>query len=66
MLFNSLHFLLFFPVVVLLYFIVPEKKRYLWLLAASYYFYMCWSAKYVFLMLFSTIVTYLSGIILDY
>lgn len=65
MLFNSLQFLIFFPIVVLIYFIVPEKKRYLWLLLASYYFYMCWNAKYALLMLFSTVVTYVSGILLE-
>lgn len=61
MLFNSLDFLLFFPVVTLLYFIIPVRFRHLWLLAASYYFYMCWSPRYALLMLFSTAVTWLSG-----
>lgn len=62
MLFNSLKFLIFFPIVVVLYFVIPKKIRYLWLLAASYYFYMCWNAKYALLLLFSTVVTYLSGL----
>lgn len=65
MLFNSIQFILFFPVVVLLYYIVPNKLKNLWLLAASYYFYMCWSVKYVWLLLFSTFVTYLSGIMIE-
>ena len=65
MLFNSLQFLIFFPIVVLLYFIIPRKIRYIWLLLASYYFYMCWNAKYALLLLFSTAVTYVSGIILE-
>ncbi len=65
MLFNSLEFILFFPVVVLVNFILPQKIRYLWLLASSYYFYMCWNAKYALLMLFSTAVTYLSGIAME-
>ncbi len=65
MLFNSAQFLLFFPIVVLIYYIVPKKVRYIWLLIASYYFYMCWSVKYVLLLLFSTGVTYLSGILLE-
>ncbi len=60
--FNSLQFLIFFPIVVLLCFIVPKKIRYIWLLIASYYFYMCWNARYAFLLLFSTAITYLSGI----
>ena len=33
MLFNSLHFLVFFPAVVLVYLLVPAKARLGWLLA---------------------------------
>ena len=65
MLFNSLHFLLFFPIVVGLYYVIPYKLRNYWLLAASYYFYMCWNAKYVLLLLFSTVVTFVSGILIE-
>ena len=65
MLFNSIHFLVFFPIVTLIYFIIPKKIRYIWLLAASYYYYMCWNAKYALLLLFSTAVTYLSGLLMD-
>lgn len=64
MLFNSLDFFFFFPVVVLLYFFIPNRFRYIWLLIASYYFYMCWNAKYALLMLFSTTVTYSSGLLM--
>ena len=65
MLFNSLEFLIFFPIVVLIYFIIPVKIKNLWLLAASYYFYMCWNPEYALLILFSTAVTYGCGILLD-
>lgn len=65
MLFNSIDFLVFFPIVVLIYFIVPKKVKYIWLLIASYYFYMSWDAKYVVLIMFSTVVTYFSGILID-
>ncbi|MBQ7867875.1 MAG: MBOAT family protein [Clostridia bacterium] len=64
MLFNSLSFLIFFPVVVMLYFTLPKKLKNYWLLAASYYFYMCWNAKYALLILFSTVVTYASGLLM--
>ncbi len=64
MLFNSIDFIIFFPIVVLMYYIIPKKTRYIWLLIASYYFYMSWNAKYAVLILFSTAVTYLSGILL--
>lgn len=66
MLFNSFHFLVFFPIVVSIYFIIPKRIRYFWLLAASYYFYMSWNPKYIVLILFSTIITYLSGLIIEY
>ena len=65
MLFNSVHFLIFFPVVICVCAVLPAKIRYIWLLMASYYFYMCWNAKYALLILFSTVVTYLSGLYLD-
>ena len=65
MLFNSLDFLIFFPIVTLLYFIIPRKVRYLFLLAASYYFYMCWNPRYALLMLLSTAITYFSGLLIS-
>lgn len=65
MLFNSLQFLIFFPIVVVLYFVIPEKIKNYWLLIASYYFYMCWNAKYALLILTSTVITYISGILLE-
>ncbi len=63
--FNSIHFLIFFPIVLLGFYIVPKKTRYIWLLLASYYFYMCWNALYVVLIIFSTVITYLCAIILE-
>ncbi|MBR5808877.1 MAG: MBOAT family protein [Clostridia bacterium] len=65
MLFNSLEFLIFFPIVTLVYFLIPQKYRYLWLLGASYYFYSCWNAHYALLMATSTVITYLSGLFID-
>ncbi|TXE12999.1 MBOAT family protein [Seonamhaeicola algicola] len=65
MLFNSIAYLIYFPVVVAVYFITPAKYRYIWLLISSYYFYMSWSPKYAVLMLFSTLVTYLSGVLIQ-
>lgn len=65
MLFNSLEFILFFPVVCLLYFAVPHKLRWLVLLIASYYFYMSWKASYALLLLSVTLINYLAGLLLD-
>lgn len=66
MLFNSMGFLIFFPIVLLLYFALPDRVAKMWLLVASYYFYMCWNARYALLIFFSTVVTWLSGLILEY
>lgn len=63
--FNSIQYLVFFPVVTLAYYIAPKNWRWLWLLLCSYYFYMCWSAPYALLMLLSTVITYASGLGID-
>lgn len=62
MLFNSIHFLFFFPVVLILYYLIPAKYRWTLLLIASYYFYMSWNAEYMFLILFTTLISYWSAI----
>lgn len=62
MLFNSIDFLIFFPIVTLIYFIIPHKIRYLWLLVCSYYFYMCWNAGYALLLFASSFITWVSGV----
>lgn len=65
MLFNSMHFLVFFPIVIAIYFIIPKKVRPFWLLISSYYFYMSWNAKYAVIIAATTIATYLCGLVLD-
>ena len=65
MLFNSVSFLIFFPIVTLVYFLIPKKYSYLWLLAASYYFYMCWNPKYALLLLTSTAITYGASLLIE-
>lgn len=64
MIFNSIEFLLFFPIVILIYYLVPRKFRYIWLLLCSYYFYLSQSTSFVSLLLLTTISTYLTGIFL--
>lgn len=65
MMFNTLSFLIFFPLVVLIYFIIPKKIRYIWLLIASYYFYMSWVPQYGILLFVSTFITYAGGLLID-
>ncbi|MEZ5147705.1 MAG: hypothetical protein R2759_11695 [Bacteroidales bacterium] len=62
MLFNSIEFIVFFPLVVAAYFALPGKFRWILLLIASYYFYMCWNYKYIILIVFSTLVDYFAAI----
>lgn len=66
MIFNSVSYLLFFPIVVLLYFALPYKLRSFWLLIASYYFYMNWNAKYALLLAGSTLVTFVCSLLVAY
>lgn len=62
--FNSLLFLAFFPIVALVHRFLPAKLRWIWLLAASYCFYMSWNAALVFLILGTTLVSYLAGLLI--
>ena len=63
--FNSLIFLIFLLVVVVLYWIIPHKYRYILLLIASYIFYMCWNVKLILLIAFTTLLTYLTGLLIE-
>lgn len=65
MLFNSLQFLLFFPVVTILYFVTPHSWRWLLLLAASCVFYMAFIPSYILILLATIVVDYTAGIIIE-
>ena len=65
MLFNSIQFLIFFPVTILIYFLLPKKCKNLWLLFASYIFYMGWNVKYSLLLIFSTAVSFFASLIIE-
>jgi alginate O-acetyltransferase complex protein AlgI len=62
MLFNSLHFLAFFPVVLAVHFALPHRLRWVWLLVASVYFYMAFIPAYVLILFFLIAVDYVAGI----
>ncbi len=62
MLFNSLDFVVFFPLIVCGFFLLPQRFRWALLLGASYYFYMCWKAEYLLLILASTLIDYVAGL----
>ena len=65
MLFNSTEFMIFFPITLIFYWIFPKKYRYICLFIASYTFYMFWNPKYAMLMGTSTVVTFLSGVLIE-
>jgi D-alanyl-lipoteichoic acid acyltransferase DltB (MBOAT superfamily) len=62
--FNTLSFLVYFPIVVMLYFALPHRYRWALLLTASYYFYMCWEPAYALLLFTSTFVDYWAGLLM--
>ena len=63
--FNSLEFLIYLAVVLFLYFVLPHKFRWILLLTASYYFYMSWNAMLIFLIVGTTLVSYLAGLFME-
>lgn len=60
--FNSIQFLIYFPIVAAVTFLIPFRFRWAFLLVASYYFYMSWNPALVFLILFTTAVSYAAGL----
>lgn len=65
MTFNSWEFLLFYPIVLLLYFVLPKKMRWPMLLVASYFFYMCYSPDLVFLILGTTLISWICSRVIE-
>jgi alginate O-acetyltransferase complex protein AlgI len=64
MLFNSVGFAIFLPIVFLLYWFVTNKNlklQNILLLVSSYYFYACWDWRFMFLLIFSTLLDYYTG-----
>ena len=65
MLFNSYQFLLFFPIVTIIYFLLPHKYRWFHLLAASCIFYTAFIPIYIFILIFTIIIDYFAGILIE-
>jgi alginate O-acetyltransferase complex protein AlgI len=65
MLFNSLQFLIFFPVVTVLYFLFPHRHRWWMLLIASCVFYMSFIPKYIVILAVTIMIDYVAGIMLE-
>lgn len=65
MLFNSIDFLIFLPIVFILYWFVVNKTlkfQNALLFLASYFFYACWDWRFMFLLMFSTLLDYYTGL----
>ena len=65
MLFNSLEFVIYFPVVTLLYFLLPHRFRWLHLLVASCVFYMFFIPAYILILAFTIVIDYFAGILIE-
>lgn len=62
MLFNSLHFFLFFPIVFFSYFFLAPRHRTVFLLLASCYFYMAFIPKYILILFLLIGIDYVMGL----
>lgn len=65
MLFNSINFALFLPIVFIFYWFVLNKSyksQNFLLLVSSYFFYACWDWRFLFLLIFSTLLDYYTGL----
>ena len=67
MLFNSLEFLIFLPIVFLLYWHVfkPLRSHHFFVAVASYVFYGWWNWRFLLLILFTSLCSFASGILLQ-
>ena len=65
MLFNSLTYLLFFPIICILYWSIIPKYRNVILLIASYYFYMSWEPTYAVLIMITSLSTWGCALLTD-
>jgi D-alanyl-lipoteichoic acid acyltransferase DltB (MBOAT superfamily) len=62
MVFNSLHFVVFFACVYALYRVLPHRAQNVMLLGASYYFYAAWDWRFLALLVGSTVIDYGCGL----
>ena len=65
MLFNSLSFLLYFPIVTTAYFLTPGKWRWILLLLASFWFYMSFIPWYVLILVLAIAVDFSAAIFIE-
>ena len=64
MLFDTLNFFSFLAIVLAVHSVIPKKFRPVFLLIASYFFYASWDARFLSILILSTLIDYLCGIAL--
>jgi alginate O-acetyltransferase complex protein AlgI len=65
MLFNSLSFLLFFPITTVIYFLLPHRMRWIHLLACSCVFYAAFIPSYLLVLLAVILIDYTAGLLIE-
>ncbi|HET6247798.1 MAG TPA: MBOAT family O-acyltransferase [Tepidisphaeraceae bacterium] len=65
MLFNSLSFLLFFPLTTAIYFLLPRQVRWVHLLACSCVFYAAFIPGYLLILLAVILIDYIAGLLIE-
>lgn len=58
MIFNSLEFAVFLPIVLAVYYVLSTRAQNVWILIASYFFYGWWDARFLLLLIVSTLVNH--------
>ena len=68
MLFNSFEFLVFLPIVFVLYWFVFQKREWqnLLIVTASYVFYGWWDWRFLFLIVFTSLCSFYSGVLIEH
>src|ERR1700741_4174995 len=65
MLFNSIEFIIFFPLVTVLYFLLPHRYRWFHLLISSCVFYSFFIPVYILILFFTIIIDYYAGLFIE-
>lgn len=65
MLFNSIEFLIFFPIVTILFYLIPHNYRWIHLLAASCFFYMFFVPQYILILLITIVIDYVAALLME-
>ena len=64
--FASKAFFIFLPLVLLVYHLLrTRRQKYHFLLVASWFFYMSWNPRFLWVILFTTIVDFCAGILIE-